>query len=256
MAAPDNPVADKQVGATPANATDSGETATVTADGPAGEVQRAVPSVPAAPEPPSNTSFDLRVPVASATSLGSATTQDSLRVSTSPAGFAKTRTPVWGIDMDIGLPDGIMAGAVARPWPYGRVQVSAGTNGVSMGLRGGVVLRMPNLISPALSVEAGHYFDGNASKLANALGAHDSPLAKSVGYQFVNLHVGLEVGSRRSSFFIHGGMSYVHSVLRHANDAMTANGSADTNTFVSVQSDPQVVLWLPSVKLGLVLYLA
>lgn len=252
-ATPDDSSAAGQLPATTPDSAPRSVADEAAAAGLAREEAQQSPPVPLAPEPPSSRPFELGAPAIPATT--GAETKDSLRWSTAHGGPAKARMPVWGANMDIGLPDGVMAGLVARPWPYGRAHVSAGTNGVSMGLRGGLVLRMPNLVSPALSVEAGHYFDGNANRLANMFGGHDSPLAKSVGYQFVNFHVGLEIGSRRSSFFIHGGMSYVHSVLHHANDAMATNGPTDANTFVSVQSDPQVVLWLPSVKLGFILYL-
>ncbi len=80
-------------------------------------------------------------------------------------------------------------------------------------------------------------------------------MADALGYQFANLHAGLEFGNESSAFFLHGGMSYIHSKLHHVNDALNSNTASGSNTVISVGSDPRISVWVPSIKLGFILYL-
>jgi hypothetical protein len=161
--------------------------------------------------------------------------------------------------LDLGVPDGVMAGIAGRPWSFARAQAAVGTNGISLGVRGGVTLRMPTQFSPSLTLEAGHYFDGNANALASKFAGsnyQDSPVASAIGYQFANMHAGLELGSATTVFFIHGGVSYIHAQLHHVGDALSpGNLGSDGATTVTVNSDPRLSLWTPSVKFGFLLYL-
>ncbi len=185
-------------------------------------------------------------------------TKDSRPASDSKrTGSTNIRT--FGASFDVGVPDGIMMGFAARPWSWVRAQAAVGTNGISPGIRGGVALRLPTQISPSLTLEAGQYFEGNANGLASKVvgsSYQSSPMADKIGYQFANLHLGVEFGNERSILFVHGGMSYLHAQLHHVNDALQGNnGPSDTSTVIAVNGDPRITAWVPSIKLGFLLYL-
>jgi len=174
-----------------------------------------------------------------------------------PTTSASSRS--FGASLDVGVPDGIMLGLAARPWSWVRAQAAAGTNGIGPGIRGGVALRLPTEISPSITVEAGQYFEGNANGLASKLGGSSyrgSPMADKIGYQFANLHLGVEFGNEHSMLFLHGGVSYLHTQLHHVNDALQVNnGPSDASTVIAVNGDPRITAWVPSIKLGFLLYL-
>ena len=102
-------------------------------------------------------------------------------------------------------------------------------------------------ISPSASVEAGHCFPGDANALVGRLVGDpslDSALLKSVSYTYVNLHLGLELGSRRVSFYVHGGWSYIDLTLHP--------GEAHGMTFARA---PRAHGFTGSGRIGLIVYL-
>jgi hypothetical protein len=160
----------------------------------------------------------------------------------------------FGALLDVGLPDGLMAGVSFRPLQWLRLHASAGTNAVSPGARAGVLV-VPLGVGPSATLEAGHYFEGDANAVAGAFGGpeyRDNSMAEQVGYDFVNAHVGLEVGAERFTFFLHGGASYVRAELHHVNDVL---GQSEGDTAITLHGNPRITAWLPSFKLGFVLHL-
>jgi hypothetical protein len=163
-----------------------------------------------------------------------------------------------GATLDLGFPDGAIVGVVGRPSNWLRLAAGAGTNSVSPGVRGGITL-IPLGSGPSLTLEAGHYFNGNANGTVSAFAGSSyqgSRLADKVGYQFANLHLGMELGKERFTFFFHGGMSYVHSVLYGANNELggqTQNADGGSTTVV-INGDPVITAWMPSFKLGFIFY--
>lgn len=164
-----------------------------------------------------------------------------------------------GVMLDVGIPDGVMAGVSLRPWSFFRAHAAVGTNAIALGVRGGLTLRLPTTISPALVVEAGQYFEGNANRVTGQVvgsSYRDSRMAEAVGYRFANLHLGLELGNERSTFLIHGGMSYIRADLHNTNDALSGgDSSSDHSITINVSDDPRLTAWVPSIKLGFLLYL-
>jgi hypothetical protein len=159
-----------------------------------------------------------------------------------------------GALLDAGLPDGLMAGVSYRPLEWLRLHAGAGTNGISPGVRAGALV-VPFGVGPSVALEAGHYFEGDANAVLATFGGseyRDNSVAKRVGYDFVNAHLGLEVGVERFTFFLHGGASYVRAELHDVNDVL---GASDGDTAVAFHGNPRIVAWLPSVKLGFILYL-
>ncbi len=164
-----------------------------------------------------------------------------------------------GATFDVGLPDGALLGVAARPWHWLRLGAGAGTNSISLGLRGGVTV-VPFGVGPSASVEGGHYFEGNANGTASSLAGssyEDSRVADEVGYQFANFHLGVEFGRDNFTFFLHGGMSYIHAVMHHVNDELGGVSVSGQNgvTTVVVNGEPVVSAWIPSAKLGFILFM-
>jgi hypothetical protein len=162
-----------------------------------------------------------------------------------------------GATLDIWFPDGLMVGAAYRPWPWLRAQAGAGWNAVSAGIRGGIVL-IPFGTGPSLTLEGGHYFDGNANGIASIIvgaGYENNRAAEQVGYQFANGHLGIDIGKEYVTFFIHGGISFVHAKIHNSNDALggQTNHLEGTSTSVTVSGDPTIRAWFPSFKLGLII---
>jgi hypothetical protein len=173
-----------------------------------------------------------------------------------PSPSESTRLRYLGIVLDVGAPDGVMAGVAARPCPWFRGDISAGSNGIGLGVRAGLALRLPSVITPALIAEVGRHFEGNAKALAARFGADaNAEWASAIGYNFVNLHTGVEFGSERSVFFLHGGFSYVTTELHHANDLLRNSATLPSNTHVRIDDDIKASLWVPSIKLGFLMYL-
>jgi hypothetical protein len=165
---------------------------------------------------------------------------------------------VLGASFDIGFPDGIIAGLAIRPWNWFRLSAGAGTNAISFGVRGGVTI-VPFAVGPSFIVEGGHYFEGNANSTVSAMtsGSNEgNRLADKVGYQYANLHLGLELG-KEFTFFVHGGMSYIHTTLHNVNEEF--GGASDNNeggkTVLVFNGDPLLSAWVPSLKLGFIIYL-
>ena len=159
--------------------------------------------------------------------------------------------------LDVGVPDGVVLGVAYRPAFWTRLQAGAGTNSISPGMRVGAAL-IPFSEGPSLTVEGGYYFEGDASAIVSQVAGHShTRTAQQVGYQFVNLHVGLDFGSRYSTFFLHGGMTYLHTTLHYPNDALggqSVSSSGDVTTYTFSQ-DVNVDVWFPSFKLGFLIYL-
>ena len=160
--------------------------------------------------------------------------------------------------LDAGLPDGVMLGAAYRPASWTRLQAGAGTNSISPGVRAGAVL-VPLGAGPSATVEGGWYFEGNANGVVRQLAGPnytDTAAAQHLGYKFVNLHAGLDFGGGNATFFIHGGMSYISTTLRNTTDLGGQTVSSQgVITSYSFNQDVTLNAWIPSLKLGLLVYL-
>src|SRR5262249_1939641 len=153
-----------------------------------------------------------------------------------------------GLLVDAGLPDGAGISLAYRPSTWLRLQGGYINNTINSGLRGGLTL-LPfySWFTPTLTLEAGHFFPGDASSIARRF-SNDPNLnnAFDVGYDFENAHLGFEVGSpRRVAFFLRGGLSYLQ---------MTAEVQPMIHDN-SIQAQPlRIKAIIPSVKLGLTVF--
>lgn len=161
---------------------------------------------------------------------------------------------------DVGVPDGVMMSAVFRPRSWIRLQAGAGTNTISPGLRAGATV-LPFGVGPSLTLEGGWYFEGDANGLVSQFagnGYEPSATASRIGYRFANAHLGLDFGQKYFTFFVHGGMSYLRSELHDVNSLLgtqsTSSQSLGTTT-VHFGTDPTLTAFLPSLKLGFIVYI-
>jgi hypothetical protein len=192
--------------------------------------------------------------------LAAATVGEAASLSPStkaPAPIATSCKPRFhhlAVMVSIGAPDGFGIAVGARPLHWLRLHFGLLENMVSPGLYGGVTfIPLPYWISPTVSLEGGHFFEGNANALVGWF-AHQSqldlPLLRSVGYDFATAHVGVELGSRRCVFFLHGGASYVSGSLTHVQESLQP--AAGSTTVVARAISVKVIG--PSAKLGLAIY--
>jgi hypothetical protein len=179
-----------------------------------------------------------------------------------PIGAADSReqAPSLGIVFDAGLPDGAMGSLAYRPWYWLRACAGGGTNSISPGVRVGLAV-LPLGVGPSLSVEGGWYFEGDANDVARQMVGRDyqdNRMAERFGYQFVNLRLGLESGGKYVSFFVHAGMSYLRAELHEADSVLggePTTASGPTQLSFNVPTDPIVTAFIPSAKLGFIVYL-
>ena len=161
-----------------------------------------------------------------------------------------------GVMVDAGVPDGVTGSLVFRPLSMLHVHAGVGTNLISYGVRGGASLYLlPFAISPSLNAEVGRYFAGNANDAAYRVGLTDEsdmPLLREVGYDYANLHLGLDFGRERFSFYVHAGMSAVQGKVKHL-DELIAEDAEEGLTF-EVRGDPTVKLITPSARIGLLFF--
>jgi hypothetical protein len=165
--------------------------------------------------------------------------------------------PMLGLAVDGGIPDGATVSAIYRPFSWVRGEVGMGYNMISKGGRAGLTL-LPFGAGPSATVEAGHFFDGDANGFARSIagaGFNHSAMLQRVGYDFANAHLGLDFGTRRVVFFIHGGMSYIRAQLHDVNEQLSSSMSSTSSTTVSFNQDPTVRIFAPSAKVGFIFYI-
>jgi prepilin-type processing-associated H-X9-DG protein len=174
----------------------------------------AMPTSPRAVAPPQGVSADSTEATASAT----------------PAPPA-AHLPWLGLSLDAGLPDGAGLSVMVMPLSWLRLHVGGLFNGLSGGVRVGVVLTVsPNVfraVRPLLALDAGYMFAGSAKLFTN-----DTILTSlfgNISYLFADGHVGVELGSKNFAFVLRGGLSYIDvsfgsPTLSLAQAQLTANG--------------------------------
>lgn len=162
-----------------------------------------------------------------------------------------------GVMVDAGVPDGVNGSLLFRPVRWFQMSAGGGTNLISLGIRAGAsVYLLPTRVSPTLSAEAGHYFPADANKALVRLGVTDEsqdPLLREVGYDYANLHLGLDFGRERFSFYVHAGMSVMRGEVRNLAEAI-ADETGDSGITVEVVQNPVVTLVVPSARIGAVFY--
>lgn len=187
---------------------------------------------------------------------GTAHGAEPTTISRVPAAAPAPTLPAVGVMADVGLPDGAGASLVYRPMKWLRVTGGGTYNMISSGLRAGASL-LPFGWGPSLTVEGGHYFDGDANGLVRKFAGssyQSNAVLERVGYDYANAHLGLDLGYRRVTFFIHGGMSFIRASVHNIDQAIQSDPSS-SGTTVAIKQDPIIRAFTPSAKLGLIVYL-
>ena len=163
-----------------------------------------------------------------------------------------------GLMIDAGLPDGLSGALAWRPSPRIRAHGGIGFNGFAPGVRAGVsVAAFPHWVTPTATIEAGHYFAGNANPLARMISGdaeYDEPMLRDVGYDYISASLGLELGYSGMTFYLHGGLSGVHMQLRNANESLASGEEESMGPRIELRSDPVLRAVTPSGRAGLVFY--
>lgn len=187
----------------------------------------------------------------------------SLVTAVSLAGGAATAaaSPQLGISADVGVPDGGTASLSIAPLPLLRLHAGVSHNLVSPGVRAGVTLvPLSTWITPTLSLDVGHYWEGDANPMARRLSGDDSidsAALERFHYDYANAHVGLELGRSWGTFFLHAGVSRIVSTPHDLDeDLMSDPGdAAGSDTTVTFTEDPRITAWAPSARLGFIVFL-
>ena len=183
----------------------------------------------------------------------SATLGSLLGGATSPTA---SRSPILGLLLDGGFPDGLAVSALYRPWLPIRLDAGLTYNLIGFGVRGGATLVPFRFgIAPLLRGELGHTFDGDASGLVghfSTLTPTEQTLLKSVSYDYASVQLGLEIGSSdRMVFFVRGGLAWFWTTVQHFQSAAQANAGGGT---VIEAQDPKVRGTVPTASLGFLLF--
>lgn len=187
-----------------------------------------------------------------------AASPDAQADASSATASSSRRTPWIGAMADLGVPDGATLSIVYRPIRALRLHAGLSHNLISLGQRVGVTfVPLAWWASPTVSLEYGHFAEGNANPAVQRFSGDasmSSPVLDRVGYDYANARVGLELGRTWFTFYVHAGVSRITGTV-HNLDAETMSGSSGTTT-VSFTTDPTVQVWSVSARLGFIVYLA
>lgn len=155
--------------------------------------------------------------------------------------------PPVGLQLDVGVPDGLGASLVVTPGRFFRLSVGGLSNGVGAGVRLGVMLvAFPSsLFRPLLGVDAGYVFGGALAWLPQLLtdtAVRTAVTGATVG--FANAQVGFELGSKHVAFTLRGGLSYVGVSMPPSQTFSTGGASTITAHGVAITG------FIPSARLG------
>jgi len=170
-------------------------------------------------------------------------------------GVASADSPVVGVMTDVGVPDGATASVVVRPVRALRVELGVGHDGAGPGVRAGLTwIPLSSWITPVISIGAGRFPERNANPVVRMVTGDqtfESPVLDKFGYDFAVARVGVEMGRRPVTFFIHAGATAVDGTLHNV---FTQSDNSMSQVTVS-SSDPHVRVIGVSVDLGFVIYL-
>jgi hypothetical protein len=160
--------------------------------------------------------------------------------------------PVFGLSLDGGAPDGVGGALLVRPLSFLRFEGGVTTNLSAPGVRGGVVLSVPWYVSPALAVEAGYQWPGDANKTIALFRPNpNNALLRHLSYGYFNLHAGLELGHPDWVMLtLHAGYSYL--ITRTSG---LADFVAQQDPTLHVGGETTLHVWTPSAKVGLIFYI-
>jgi hypothetical protein len=154
--------------------------------------------------------------------------------------------PILGVGFDAAFPDGLGISLLVMPLDFLRLEAGALSNGVGVGMRGGVTLvAFPRwAVRPTLGVEGGYAWGGRAMWALDYISDANLRAALSdVSVGFFTARAGLELGSKNVALTVQAGVSYL--------DATIGVQTIDFGGGVTVQaSGSRVHGFVPSVRVG------
>lgn len=166
----------------------------------------------------------------------------------------------FGLQLDLGAPDGAGLTAVFRPWWFLRANAGFAYNVIGTGIRGGLSL-MPVqwAVTPSLNFDLGHYFSGDLTKTVTTSNPAEKALLANAAYNFWSLQIGLEFGSQQSFlFYLRGGIVHISDTLPGADLTRFMNSTGVTASRPGDGyrvGDADVTALLPCFSLGVIVYL-
>lgn len=156
----------------------------------------------------------------------------------------------WGGQLDLGFPDGVTAGLTLQaPVPL-RLNAAVAHNTISPGVRIGLDW-LPLGQTWVVCLQAGHYFEGNASHWASRPNSADSIVLERVSYNFFNLRTGVELSGEHFSYFATVGLSYLRAPIRQVERLLDPSDTGNGTLSLRVPEDPTLSVWMPSLQLGI-----
>jgi len=157
-----------------------------------------------------------------------------------------------GVALELGVPDVLGVSLAVSPWYWLRLQAGVITNLLAPGVRGSLTLVPFNFgISPSLTVEGGHMFDGDANKITRRYFGIESAVLERIGYSYTSAHLGLEFGDPNGfSFYLRAGITYAVAKVHNLQQVLQEETADSSITF----KDPTFSYLGPSAKLGFILF--
>jgi len=185
---------------------------------------------------------------------------DSSQLVATASPSSSSASPTLGVMAGIGVPDAATLSLAWRPIRALRVELGAAHDYVSPGVRGGLTyIPFGSWATPTLSVGYGHFLERDANPAVRAItgdATFDSPMLDHFGYDYAEAHVGLEMGRKHVTFYLHAGITRVTATIHDVASAAMQSTMSSSGSNVSITStDPNIRIWAPSLDLGLVVYL-
>jgi hypothetical protein len=167
---------------------------------------------------------------------------------------AVARTPLAGVGLDFGV-SGVLPDAglllTVRPASWAHLQLGPGYNGLSFGIRGGATVVNPIAIPFSLTLEGGHYYEGDANQAVHWFSPQTNDVAslRHFSYDFVNLLGGLVFQGRHVCFYIRGGVTWMRTTVKDFGQSVREVAQIDLQA-----ADPKIHYRGPSAKIGLLVF--
>jgi hypothetical protein len=159
-----------------------------------------------------------------------------------------------GLALDLGV-SGILPDAglllTGRPLRWINLQMGVGYNGISPAVRGGLTVINPYLVPLSLTVEGGHYYEGDANRIVRLWNSKTQDIAslRRFSYDYVNLLGGLETGGEHFSFYIRGGLTWMRTTVRDLQQSVR-----DVAHIEILAADPHISYRGPTLKFGMIYF--
>jgi hypothetical protein len=166
----------------------------------------------------------------------------------------RRKLPLLGLGIDLGvsgvLPDAGLLLAL-RPYRWAHGQLGPGYNGIALGIRGGVTLISPIAFPLSVTLEGGHYFEGDANRVVHWFNSETKSVAslRHFSYDYLNLLGGLVIEGRRFSFYVRGGVTWMRSTVANLGQSVNEAAQVDLQA-----ADLKIHYRGPSAKLGLIVF--